>query len=71
MSSESAVPDLESRAASAGIALACAFSSSDEFYADIIQERRSAGAYGSRWYEAPAAMACAAVVLLAAILFIL
>ncbi len=62
---------LEHQAAHAGSALACAFSSSDEFYADIIHERRAAGIYGAPWYRAPAAMACAGIVLLAAIVFIL
>jgi hypothetical protein len=32
----------------AGMALACAFSSSDEFEADVIRERRAAGFYGPR-----------------------
>jgi hypothetical protein len=34
--------------ASAGLALACAYSSSDEYEAEVIQVRRKAGAYGSR-----------------------
>jgi hypothetical protein len=77
MASEShpaaANPDLtlEHQAAGAGLALACAFSSSDEFYADIIHERRSAGAYGAPWYRAPAAIVSALIVLFAGILFIL
>jgi hypothetical protein len=33
--------------ASAGMALACAYSSSDEYEAEIIAVRRRAGAYGS------------------------
>ena len=33
--------------ASAGLALACAYSSSDEYEAELIQTRRKAGAYGS------------------------
>ncbi len=37
---------LETQVASAGLALACAYSGSDEFEASIIAERRSAGAYG-------------------------
>ncbi len=32
----------------AGLALACAYSSSDEYVADIIRERRRAGAYGGQ-----------------------
>lgn len=39
---------LELRAAGAGYALACPFSSSDEFEADLISSRRAAGLYGSR-----------------------
>jgi hypothetical protein len=34
--------------ACAGLALACAYSSSDEYEAELIQVRRKAGAYGSR-----------------------
>jgi hypothetical protein len=36
---------LEANVARAGMALACSFSSSDEYEAAIIQERREAGAY--------------------------
>ncbi|MGC1466656.1 MAG: hypothetical protein WA792_13080 [Pseudolabrys sp.] len=45
------IPDavtLEARAARAGLALACAFSSSAEFDAALIAERRAAGVYGPR-----------------------
>jgi len=35
----------------AGLALACAFSSSDEFEADIIRLRRAAGAYGPSRFQ--------------------
>lgn len=62
---------LQQQAAGAGCALACAFSSSDEFYADIIDERRAAGAYGGRRHCAPAMAVAAAIALLAAILFML
>ena len=51
MQSRSAVdsPDvLEAFAQSAGRALACAFSSSDEYEAAVIAERRAEGRYGSR-----------------------
>ena len=37
--------------ASAGLALACAYSSSDEYEAELIQTRRKAGAYGSRHHR--------------------
>jgi hypothetical protein len=39
---------LEGCAQSAGHALACAFSSSDEYEAALIAERRAEGRYGSR-----------------------
>ena len=39
---------LSVNAASAGLALACAYSSSDEYEAEIIAARRAAGAYGPR-----------------------
>jgi hypothetical protein len=39
---------LQSTAEHAGLALACPFSSSDEFEADIIRARRAAGIYGRK-----------------------
>jgi hypothetical protein len=39
---------LEAQAASAGLALACSYSSSDEYEAEVIRIRREAGLYGSR-----------------------
>jgi hypothetical protein len=52
--------------ACAGLTLACAYSSSDEYEAEVIQMRRKAGAYGSRHhrqaYVALAMVAAAAVV---------
>jgi hypothetical protein len=39
---------LEASADRAGLALACAFSSADEFEADVIRLRRSAGLIGHR-----------------------
>jgi hypothetical protein len=47
--------------ACAGLALACANSSSDEYEAEIIQARRKAGAYGSHRRQAYVAFALAAV----------
>ena len=41
-------PSLEADAAFAGLALACPFSSSAEFDAALIAERRAAGVYGPR-----------------------
>jgi hypothetical protein len=46
---------LEAFADSAGRALACAFSSSDEYEAAVIAERRAEGRYGSR-YRPPLAV---------------
>jgi hypothetical protein len=44
-------PDvLEAFAESAGRALACAFSSSDEYEAAVIAERRAEGRYASRYH---------------------
>ena len=37
---------LEACAARAGFALGCAYSSSDEYEADVIRSRRATGAYG-------------------------
>jgi hypothetical protein len=42
---EADIAALKFAADRAGTALACAFSSSDEFEADIIRERRAQGAY--------------------------
>ena len=39
---------LEAYASGAGSAMACAYSSSDEFEAALIAERRAAGVYGPR-----------------------
>ena len=44
----------------AGLALACAYSSSDEYEAAIIAERRAAGAYGGN--QRPVALIAAAVI---------
>ena len=56
--------------ACAGLALACAYSSSDEYEAEIIRTRRAAGAYGSphqrQAYIAFAVAAAAVVVALLA-----
>ena len=57
---------LEVNAASAGLALGCAYSSSDEFEAELIQVRRKAGAYGSPHHrQALVALAVAAAGVLA------
>ena len=49
---------LEANAASAGLALGCVYSSSDEYEAELIQARRKAGAYGSPHHR-PALVALA------------
>ena len=42
---------LEAQAACAGIALACAYSTSEEYEAAVILERRKSGAYGSEFHR--------------------
>jgi hypothetical protein len=57
--------------ACAGLALACAYSSSDEYEAELIQARRKAGAYGSRHtWQAYTAFALAAAAI-AAVVFVI
>ena len=55
---------LEADAACAGLALACAYSSSDEYEADVIRSRRAAGAYGASSYHREFAMIAAAFAVL-------
>jgi hypothetical protein len=55
---------LEGYAQGAGCALACDFSSSDEFEAALIAERRAEGRYGPRRYRARM-LACALAAALA------
>jgi hypothetical protein len=63
---------LEGCAESAGRALACAFSSSDEFEAALIAERRAEGRYGPRKYRKRKLMIGAAIfAAAAAFLFLL
>jgi hypothetical protein len=56
---------LEGCAESAGRALACTFSSSDEFEAALIAERRAEGRYGPRKYRKRKLLICAGAVALA------
>jgi hypothetical protein len=51
---------LEADAACAGLAFARAYSSSDEYEAEVIQARRDAGVYGSQRRQARVAFALAA-----------
>ena len=60
-------PDAGALQASAGLALACAYSSSDEYEAELIQARRSAGAYGPRRHRPLVLAVAAAVIALAAV----
>jgi len=61
-------PDvLEAFAQSAGQALACAFSSSDEYEAAVIAERRAEGRYGSR--RPPLALICGVSAAILALIF--
>ena len=73
MQSRSAVDSshlLEAFAQSAGQALACTFSSSDEYEAAVIAERRAEGRYGSR-YRPPMALICGVGAAVLTIIFFL
>jgi hypothetical protein len=60
---------LEARAAHAGLALACRYSSADEYEADVIQARRDAGLYRSRWRQRYAAAAFGVIAASAVLVF--
>ena len=62
---------LEDYARRAGAALACAFSSSAEYDAALIAERRAAGIYGPRRHRKQMLVTTAAIVLALAMLVIL
>jgi hypothetical protein len=62
--SKTNVLTLEACATRAGFALGCAYSSSDEYEADVIRSRRAAGAY-SISYQAEFGMAAAVIAVLA------
>jgi hypothetical protein len=62
---------LEACAEHAGLALACAFSSSAEFDADLIAARRAAGVYGPRRYRRQMLVTTAAIAAIAAALAII
>jgi len=59
---------LEAYAERAGLALACAYSSSAEFDAALIAERRAAGVYGPRKHRRQVLVTAAAI--LAAVLIV-
>jgi len=67
----SAAPTLESTAASAGCAMACPFSSSDEFEAAIIRSRLDAGVYGPKRRQRHILLAGAASSLLVVLLWMI
>lgn len=54
---------LESCATRAGFALGCAYSSSDEYEAEVIRRRRAAGAYGVSYHREFAMVAATLAVL--------
>ena len=60
---------LEAQAVSARLALACAYSGSDEYEASIIAQRRNAGAYGHNQRHMVVAAAATAAALLFFIAF--
>jgi hypothetical protein len=63
---------LEDSATRAGLALACSYSSAAEFEAEIIRERRAAGAYGNpRVAHLRIALAATAVMSLAALFLLI
>ena len=69
---ETAVRVLEAYAERAGAALACAYSSSAEFDAALIAERRAAGIYGPKRYRKRNLATAAAVAAgLAVIIFLI
>jgi hypothetical protein len=68
---QASTPSLEAHAAFAGFALACPFSSSAEFDAALIAERRAAGVYGPRRHRKQTLTAIAGVAAALAVLLLL
>ena len=66
-----AEPTLESTAACAGYAMACPFSSSDEFEAAVIRSRLDAGVYGPKRRQRHLLLAGAASGMLVALLWMI
>ena len=60
-------PDAGALQACAGLALACTYSSSDEYEAELIRARRSAGVYGPGRHRPLVLAVVAAVIALAAV----
>lgn len=71
LSTNADLPSLEARAALAGSAWACAFSSADEFETDLIRRRRAEGRYasGPGWQSVFAVGAGLAVIAAAILIF--
>lgn len=61
---------LEGCAQNAGHALACAFSSSDEYEAALIAERRAEGRYGLSQHRKRVAITVTAIALAIAVMFV-
>jgi hypothetical protein len=61
---------LRAAAERAGTALACLFSSSDEFEAAVIQSRRAAGAFGPQRQRRPVLLAALTLLLVAVFLML-
>jgi hypothetical protein len=61
--------NLESQVATAGLALACPYSGSDEYEASVIAQRRNAGAYRRDHSQAILAASAAAVALVCLLAF--
>ena len=62
---------LEADAVRARLALACAYSSADEYEAELIRTRRAAGVYGPRSHQRHAIALCATAVAAIALLLLI
>ena len=66
---EADIVALRAAAERAGTALACLFSSSDEFEAEVVRVRREQGAYRAHTRSHP--LRCAALIAFVAVVFVL
>lgn len=69
--SDNSVMSLEARAEQAGAALACLYSSSDEYDSALIAERRAAGVYGPRRQRRQMLIASAGVAAAVAVIILI
>ncbi len=69
--SDAAVLALEAYAQRAGAALACAYSSSAEFVAALIAERRATGVYGPKRHRKQLIITVAGIAAALAVIFLL